>query len=168
MCLLHWQADSLPLSHQGSPLVLVYLTAGSLYLMREARIKRAGRWESSATVLAVPSKALGPLVSASASPGLFSPLRNALLLDCSPPSSSVPGISEARILEVVAFPSLLLSHSVLSDSFVTPWTVACQVPLSLDFPIKNTGVSCHFLLQGIFLTRARTWVSCIAGGFFTI
>ena len=54
---------------------------------------------------------------------------------------------------------LLLSHSVLSDSFVTPWTVACHVPLSLDFPIKNTGVSCHFLLQGIFLTRGWTQVS---------
>ena len=32
------------------------------------------------------------------------------------------------------------------------------------FPGKNTGVGCHFFLQGIFLTR----VSCIAGRFFTI
>ena len=56
---------------------------------------------------------------------------------------------------------LLFSHSVLSDSFATPWTVACQVPLSMDFPVKNTGVSCHFLLQGIFLTRDQTHVSCI-------
>ena len=70
-----------------------------MYLVREARIKRPGHWESSATVLAVPSKALGPLASASASLGLFPPLRNALLLDCSLPSFSVPGISEARILE---------------------------------------------------------------------
>ena len=77
-----------------------------MYLVREARIKRPGHWESSATVLAVPSKALGPLARASASLGLFPPLRSALLLDCSPPSSSVPGISEARILEGVLFPSL--------------------------------------------------------------
>ena len=35
---------------------------------------------------------------------------------------------------------------------VTPWTVARQAPLSMEFPSKNTGVSCHFLLQGIFLT----------------
>ena len=28
------------------------------------------------------------------------------------------------------------------------WTVACQAPLFLDFPGKNTGVVCHFLLQG--------------------
>ena len=35
----------------------------------------------------------------------------------------------------------------------TPWTVACQVPLCMDFPDKNTGVGCHFLLQGIFPTQ---------------
>ena len=32
--------------------------------------------------------------------------------------------------------------------FVTPWTVVPQVPLSRDFSGKNTGVGCHFLLQG--------------------
>ena len=77
-----------------------------MYLVKEAGIKRPGSWESSATVLAVPSKALGPLVGTSTALGLFPPLRYALLLDCSPPSSSVPGISEARILEGVPFPSL--------------------------------------------------------------
>ena len=46
-----------------------------MYLVREASIRRPGSWESSATVLAVPSKALGPLVSISASLGLFPPLR---------------------------------------------------------------------------------------------
>ena len=44
----------------------------------------------------------------------------------------------------------MLSHSVVSDSlqphelwptkFLCPW----------NFPGKNTGVGCHFLLQGIF------------------
>ena len=77
-----------------------------MYPVREARIKRPSHWEFSATGLAVPSKALGPLVSAWASLGLFPPLRNALMLDCSPPSSSVSGISEARILEGVPLPSL--------------------------------------------------------------
>ena len=43
----------------------------------------------------------------------------------------------------------LLSHVQLS---VTPGTVACQAPLSMDFPGKNTGMGCRFLLQGIFLT----------------
>ena len=37
--------------------------------------------------------------------GLFPPLKNALLLDCSPPGSSVHGISEARKLKWVLFPS---------------------------------------------------------------
>ena len=43
-----------------------------------------------------------------------------------------------------------LSHVLL---FVTPWTVAHQAPPSMDSPGKNTGVGCHFLLQGIFLTQ---------------
>ena len=37
--------------------------------------------------------------------------------------------------------------------FVTPWTVARQAPPSMGFPSKSTGVGCHFLLQGIFLTQ---------------
>ena len=40
----------------------------------------------------------------------------------------------------------------------------------LDFPGKNTGVGCHFLLQGIVLTQCWTWVSwisCTEGRFFT-
>ena len=32
-----------------------------------------------------------------------------------------------------------------------------------NFPGKNTGVGCHFLLQGIFLTQgSNPWVSCIS------
>ena len=46
----------------------------------------------------------------------------------------------------------VLSRSVVSNS-ATPWTVACQAPLSMGFPGKNTGVGCHFLLQGIFPTQ---------------
>ena len=30
---------------------------------------------------------------------------------------------------------LLVSHSVVSDSLVTPWTVARQAPLSMGFPV---------------------------------
>ena len=40
-----------------------------------------------------------------------------------------------------------MSHSV------TLWTAAFQAPLSMGFFSKNTGMSCHFLLQGIFLTQ---------------
>ena len=31
--------------------------------------------------------------------------------------------------------------------FSDPWTVACQAPLSWNFPGKNTRVGCHVLLQ---------------------
>ena len=42
----------------------------------------------------------------------------------------------------------------MSDSFATPWTVACHAPLQEeDFSGKNTGVGCHFLLQRIFPTQ---------------
>ena len=37
--------------------------------------------------------------------------------------------------------------------FVTLWTIAHQAPLSMGFSNNNTGLSCHALLQGIFLTQ---------------
>ena len=40
------------------------------------------------------------------------------------------------------------------DSFVTPGTVAHQPPLSMGG--WNTGVGCHFLLQGIFLIQIQS------------
>ena len=43
----------------------------------------------------------------------------------------------------------LLSYVWLS---VTPWTIA-QPPLSRGFSWQDNGVSCHFLLQEIFLTQ---------------
>ena len=43
-----------------------------------------------------------------------------------------------------------LSHAQL---FATTWTVAHQAPLSTGFPRQNTGMGCHFLFQGIFLTQ---------------
>ena len=46
--------------------------------------------------------------------------------------------------------SCMLSHFGL---LVTLWIVAHQAPLFMQFPGKNTGVACHFLFQGIFLTQ---------------
>ena len=37
--------------------------------------------------------------------------------------------------------------------FVTPWTLAHQAVCPWDSPGKNTGVGCHFFLQGIFPTQ---------------
>ena len=47
----------------------------------------------------------------------------------------------------------MLSYSVQSDSLATPWTVAHQAPLSMEFSKKDTGVGYHFLLQRIFPTQ---------------
>ena len=45
-----------------------------------------------------------------------------------------------------------------------PMDVAHLAPLSMGFPGKNTGVGCHFLLQGVFLSPESP---ALAGGFFT-
>ena len=37
--------------------------------------------------------------------------------------------------------------------FATLWMAACQTHWPWDFPDKNTEVTCHFLLQGIFQTQ---------------
>ena len=36
-----------------------------------------------------------------------------------------------------------------------------------NFPGKNTGVACHFLLQGTFPTGTEHASPALAGGFFT-
>ena len=54
----------------------------------------------------------------------------------------------------------LFSHCVGSDTFATPRTVApARLFCPWDFPSKNTGVGCHFLLQGIQLEKSRLWLS---------
>ena len=50
---------------------------------------------------------------------------------------------------------------------MTPWTVA-RLLCPWDSPEKNTGVDCHSFSGASSWPRDRTWVSCIAGGFFTI
>ena len=46
----------------------------------------------------------------------------------------------------------VLSHSVVSNP-ATPWTVACQAPLSMGFSRQEYWSGCHALLQGIFPTQ---------------
>ena len=45
---------------------------------------------------------------------------------------------------------MLLSHIRLS---VTPWTIAHQAPLSMEFSRQEYWSGCHFLFQGIFPTQ---------------
>ena len=42
-----------------------------------------------------------------------------------------------------SYPILFVTHRLWPGRLLCPW----------DFPGKNTGVGCHFLLQGIFLTQ---------------
>jgi len=54
---------------------------------------------------------------------------------------------------------------------VAPWTAAARILCPWDFPGKNIGVGCHFLLQGIFLTQGiePSFLAspAFAGGVFT-
>ena len=62
---------------------------------------------------------------------------------------------------------LLLIRQVVCDSFATPWTVACQAPL--------TVISQARILEWVTISFSRVssqprdqiLVSCMAGGFFT-
>ena len=65
---------------------------------------------------------------------------------------------------------LLFSHSVKSNSLPPHGLQPARLLCPWDFSGKNTGVGCHFLLQGIFLTHGLNL--CLisptqAGGFFT-
>ena len=111
-------------------------------------------------------------------------------MDCSLQSSSIHGISQARILEWIAIPSCrgssrprdrtsiscgscmasrlftteppgkpckeplcVLSRSVVCDSLRPRGLEPARLLCLWDSPSKNTGVGCHALLQGIFLTQ---------------
>ena len=68
------------------------------------------------------------------------PTRASVLFRCLPPHHSAPenlGNLTQGILPCLLYYLLCvhgLSHSVMSNSFVTPWTVAHQAPLSVRFP----------------------------------
>ena len=62
----------------------------------------------------------------------------------------------------------LSSRWVLSDSFATPWTVACQAPLSLRFPRQEYWRRLPFPSSGILPDPGIEPVSpALAGRFFT-
>ena len=52
--------------------------------------------------------------------------------------------------------------------FVSLWIVTCQPPVSMDSPVKTTGVGCPALLQRIFPNSGIGPISpALAGGFFS-
>ena len=64
----------------------------------------------------------------------------------------------------------MLSHSVMSDSLRPPGLQPTSLLCPWNFPRKNTGVDCHFQLQGILLTQGLNLhlpISRTADGFFS-
>ena len=62
-----------------------------------------------------------------------------------------------------------VSHYVVSNSFVTPWTVAVQAPLSMGFPRQEYWNGLSFPSPGeSSQPNDRTRDSCIKGRFFII
>ena len=58
----------------------------------------------------------------------------------------------------------VLSGYIISNCCATPWTIADRLLCPWHSPGKNPGVSCHFLLQGIFVTQVSP---PLANGFLT-
>ena len=88
--------------------------------------------------------------------------------DGSPPGSLVPGILQARTLEWVQLCIRVCKVASLVSDFVTPWTIACQAPLSMGFSRQEywNGLPCsppgELPYPGIKVTSPA-----LAGGFFT-
>ena len=59
------------------------------------------------------------------------------------------------------FPILNPPPSSLPNSFVTFWTIVHQLLSLWDFPGKNTGVGCHFLLLAAAAAAAKSLQSCL-------
>ena len=59
----------------------------------------------------------------------------------------------AHVYMYVCVCMCMLSHFSHVQLFATPWTIAPRLLCPWDSPGKNTGVGCHALLQGIFLTQ---------------
>ena len=72
--------------------------------------------------------------------------------DYSLPGSSVHGIFQARVLEWGAI-AFSVGHFSSVQFFATLWTIGARLSVHWNSPGKNTGVGCHALLQGIFLTQ---------------
>ena len=62
-----------------------------------------------------------------------------------------------RTMHVCVCAQSVAQCPTLCDPMEDPTRLLCP----WDFPGKNTVADCHFLLQGIFLTRDQTWVSCV-------
>ena len=63
---------------------------------------------------------------------------------------------------------IMISHFSCIQPFVTPWTVACQAPLSMGIlQARMLEWAAMPSSRGSSQPRDGTWVSCTAGGLFT-
>ena len=83
-----------------------------------------------------------------------------------PPLRSSPQVSAFHgatgregLLQVKPLLKAVHVRSVMSSSFWAHGLWPTRLLCPWDFPGKNTGVDCHFLLQGIFLTQG--WNPCL-------
>ena len=61
----------------------------------------------------------------------------------------------------------MLSHLVMSNSYATPWTVACQVPLSMEFSRQEYWSGLPFFHPGDLPDPGTEHAApALAGGFF--
>ena len=85
-------------------------------------------------------------------------------------SYSVSSICQACVAQYLYQHMLCYAYSLSYNwLFATPWTVACQAPLSMGILQARIleWVAMPYA-RGSFQPRDRTQVSCIAGGFFTV
>ena len=77
------------------------------------------------------------------------------LLNCASPSISPFFCSFLKVFYFFLIDQYawMLNHSVVSDSLGPQGLQPTRLLCPRNFPDKNTGVGCHFLLQGIFLTE---------------
>ena len=82
---------------------------------------------------------------------------HSILIASSEYSQLYPNVRSMKHYAVVL---LLCSHSVMSDSLWPHELQLIRLLYAWDSPDKNTGVGCHFLLQGSSRPRDRTCIAC--------
>ena len=64
---------------------------------------------------------------------------------------------------ILVYQSIWFAQSLSHVQFsVTPWNVAHQTPLFMEFTGKNTGMCCHFYSREYCWHRDQTHVSCVS------
>ena len=73
-----------------------------------------------------------------------------------------------QLLRISYVPGTVLGTGMHACVFSCVWLWdPTKLPCPWNFPSKNTGAGCHFLLQGIFLTQQSLAPPALAGRFFT-